>query len=163
MQEVCKKALKLKNKPKNPPQQIVLGGAGSGKSTVINILKQWIHLIMQKPGDNPNCPYLLVSAPTGTAAANVKGQTMHSAFSFPFGNEHYSLSDKSRDKKRTEMQNLKFVIIDEVSMIRSDQLFQLDLRLREITQKKTKLFGGVSVFLLWRYIAITTLQSWFHV
>ena len=66
---------------------------------MINILKQWIHLILQTSGDSPDCPYVIVAAPTGTAAANVKGQTMHTAFGFSFGNEHYSLSDKKRDEK----------------------------------------------------------------
>jgi len=124
---------------------MVHGGAGCGKSTVINILKQWVHLILQKPGDNPDHPYVLVVAPTGTAAANVRGQTMHSAFAFPFGNEHFSLSDKRRDKTRTELKNLKLIIIDEISMVKADQLYQLDLRLREITQKSCQLFGGVSI------------------
>ena len=125
---------------------MVHGGAGCGKSTVINILKQWVHLILQRPGDNPDNPYLIVAAPTGTAAANIKGQTMHSAFAFPFGNEHYSLSDKKRDKTRSELQNLKLIIIiDEISMVKSDQLYQLDLRLREIAQKPRQLFGGISI------------------
>ena len=124
---------------------MVNGGAGCGKSTVINILKQWVHLILQKPGDNPEHPYVIVAAPTGTAAANVKGQTMHSAFAFPFGNEHFSLSDKKRDITRTELKNLKLIIIDEISMVKADQLYQLDLRLREITQKPLQLFGGVSI------------------
>ena len=44
------------------------------------------------------------------------------------------------------MRNLKILIIDEISMVKSDQLYQLDKRLREITQKPGKLFGGVSVF-----------------
>ena len=61
---------------RNPPPRsvnvIVHGGAGSGKSTVINILKQWCHLILHQPGDNPDCPYVIVAAPAGTAAANVK-------------------------------------------------------------------------------------------
>ena len=70
---------------------------------------------------------------------------MHSAFSFPFGNEHFSLSDKKRDKTRSELQNLKLIIIDEISMVKSDQLYQLDLRLREIAQKPRHLFGGISV------------------
>ena len=71
---------------------------------------------------------------------------MHSAFGFNFGNEHFSLSDKARDNKRKVLQNLKIVIIDEISMVRSDQLFQLDKRLREVTQKPGKMFGGVSLF-----------------
>ena len=124
-----------------------MGGAGSGKSTVINILKQWLHLIFRNEGDNPDYPYVIVVAPTGTAAANVRGQTLHSAFGFNFGNKHYSLSDKKRDKTRTLLKNLRVVIIDEISMIKSDLLYQLDLRLREIKEKDSKLFGGVSIFL----------------
>ena len=71
---------------------------------------------------------------------------MHSAFGFSFGNEHFSLSDKVRDKKRNMLKNLRVVIIDEVSMVKSDQQFQLDKRLREITEKVAKLFGDVKLF-----------------
>ena len=138
------KSLKSKNSPCNPCNTIVLGGAGSGKSTVINILKQWIHLILKREGDNPDCPYVIVVAPTGTAAANVRGQTLHSALGFNFGNKHYSLSDKKRDKVRKLFKNLKVLIIDEMSMIKSDLLYQLDLRLREIAQKPNRLFGGIA-------------------
>ena len=140
------KSLNKKTKPPKPPLVMVHGGAGSGKSTVINILKQWIHLNFQKPGDNPDCPYVIVCAPTGTAAANVRGQTLHSAFGFSFGNDYRSLSDKVRDKKRKALENLEMIILDEISMIKSDQLFQLDLHLREVKQKPDKIFGGVSLF-----------------
>ena len=141
------KALRNENSSPEAKTVIVHGGAGSGKTTVINILKQWCHLILQQSGDNPECPYVLVAAPTGTAAANIRGQTMHSAFSFSFGNEHFSLSDMVRDKKRNHMKNLRIVIIDEISMMKSDQQFQLDKRLREVTQKPAKLFGGAKLFL----------------
>ena len=66
-----------KNLPPSSLNVIVHGGAGTGKSTVINILKQWCHLILQQPGDDPDYPYVIVAAPTGTAAANVRGQTLH--------------------------------------------------------------------------------------
>ena len=89
-----RKHLKSKNPFQNAPNMMVHGGAGSGKSTVINIMKQWIYRILQTSGDNPECPYILVTAPTGTAAANIRGQTLHSTFGFSFGNEHFSLSDK---------------------------------------------------------------------
>ena len=140
------KALKSKNSIPIPPWLTVLGGAGSGKSAAINVLKQWIHIILQSPGDNPDCPYLIVAGPTGTAAANIRGQTLHTAFGFSFGNEHYSLSDKKRDEKRTLLKNLRAVIIDEISMVKSDMLYQLDMRLREVTQKPDKIFGGVAIF-----------------
>ena len=140
------KAIKVKNQAPNPPKMMIHGGAGCGKSTVINVLKQWMHLILQQPGDDPDCPYVLVCAPTGTAASNIRGQTLHIAFGFSFSNQHFSLSDKQRDKKRFLLQHLKIVIVDEISMMKSDQLFQLDMRLREVTQKKDKIFGNVSLF-----------------
>ena len=132
--------------PENPPLIMVDGAAGSGKSCTINILKQFLKLILQKPGDNPDCPYVVLCAPTGTAAVNIKGQTLHTAFAFTWGNEHLSLSDKTRDTKRATFKNLKFLIIDEISMVKADQLYQIDLRLRELMMQPNKLFGGIALF-----------------
>ena len=81
-----------------PPRIIVQGGAGSAKSTVISTLVQWMEKIFHKEGDNPDHPYILVCAPTGTAAAVVHGQTLNHSFSFNFGNEYMSLSDKAREE-----------------------------------------------------------------
>ena len=117
------------------PLVIVQGGAGTGKSTVIDAMSQHIEQILRTEGDDPNNPYLVKAAFTGTAAANIKGQTMHNAFSFHFGNEFLSLGDKSRDEKRKLLENLQVVIIDEYSMIKSDMLYQFNLRLKEIKQK----------------------------
>ena len=153
------KHLKSKNSLPDPPKMMVHGGAGAGKSTVINVMKQWVHRILQASGDNPECPYILVTAPTGTAAANVRGQTLHTAFGFSFGNEHYSLSDKKRDEKRTLLKNLRFVIIDEISMVKSDLLYQLDMRLREVTQKPDKLFGGVAIYALGDILQLRPCQA----
>ena len=139
------KSLNKKVKLPKPPKLLIHGGAGCGKSTVINVLKQWVHLILQRPGDNPDLPYVLVTAPTGTAASNVKGQTLHTSFGFHFGNNYISLSDKNRDAKRNQFINLTFLIIDEISMVKSDMLYQLDRRLREVTQKMDEEFGGVAL------------------
>ena len=92
---------------------IIQGGAGSGKSTVIEALSQQVEKILRSSGDNPDHPYIIKAAFTGTAAANIKGQTLHNAFSFGFGNEFFSLGDKVRDERRCELENLKIVIIDE--------------------------------------------------
>ena len=127
-----------------PPNLMVHGGAGSGKTFVIKILAQWIQHILQKPGDTFNCPYVIKSAFTGTAASLIEGMTLHSAFGFDFGNKHYSLSDKTRDAKRNVMKNLKTIIIDEISMVKSDMIYQLDLRLQEIKEKMGVPFGGVA-------------------
>ena len=141
------------------PLLIVQGGAGSGKSTVIEAMSQQMERIFRTPGDNPNYPYILKAAFTGTAAAKIKGQTLHSAFSFNFGNEFLSLGDKSRDEKRTVLQNLKAVIIDEYSMIKSDMLYQLDLRLKEIKQRLDLPFGGVAVFFFGDVLQLRPVQA----
>ena len=106
------KARKVKMNIPPSPLVVVQGGAGSGKSTVIDVMCQQVEKILRASGDNPNCPYIIRAAFTGTAAANIQGQTMHSAFSFNFGNEYLSLGDKSRDERRTLLENLKVVIID---------------------------------------------------
>ena len=147
----AKSVIKSKKRPYVESSQVLLvvqGGAGSGKSTVIDILSQQIEKILRCSGDNPEHPYCIKAAFTGTAAANIKGQTLHSAFSFSFGNEFFSLNDKARDMRRTELANLHAVIIDEFSFIKADMLYLLDLRLREVKQQSDKLFGGVSVFCL---------------
>ena len=140
------KARKEGNLSPKPPLLMVHGGAGAGKSTVINVLAQWAQKILQKEGDNVECPCVLKAAFTGTAASNIEGQTLHSSFGFSFDNKAYSLNDKARDQKRTALANLKVVIIDEISMVKVDMLYQLDLRLQEIMEKVGVPFGGISIF-----------------
>ena len=126
---------------------MVHGGAGSGKSTLINVIAQFIHHIMLRDGDDLDCPYVLLSAFTGTAAANIEGQTLHTLFSFNFGAGFLSLSDKMRDEKRNLYKNLKVLIIDEISLVDADMLYKIDLRLREITQMGVPL-GNVAILVL---------------
>ena len=140
--------LKIARKGKCPypcaPIMMIHGGAGSGKSTVINVMCQYIQHILRKEGDDPDCPYVLLSAFTGGAASNINGQTLHTLFSFNFGAGYQSLSDKNRDQKRNLYKNLKVLIIDEISLVDADMLYRIDLRLREITQKDMP-FGNVAI------------------
>ena len=128
------------------PNVMVQGGAGSGKSTVINTIVQWMERVFRTPGDNPEHPYIIKAAPTGTAAAVINGQTMHNAFGFNWGNDYIALNDKARQLKREILKNLKVIIIDEISMVKSDMLYQLNLRLQEVMERSGQLFGGVSVY-----------------
>ena len=139
------KSLKPKNKKPIPPLVMVHGGAGSGKSTVINILARWVQYILQRPGDDPDFPYIVISAYTGAAACNVNGQTLHSLFSFNFGSGFLTMSDKVRDLKRQIFKQLQILIIDEVSLVDADMLYKIDLRLKEIKQND-RMFGGVALF-----------------
>ena len=110
-------------------------------------LKQWIQKTLQKPGDEPQTPYILPTATIGAASVIIEGMTLHTGVGLDFGNKHNSLSDKKREIKRDQFKNLKCLVTDEFSMMKSDQLYQLDLRLRELKQNN-KTFGGVALFLL---------------
>ena len=129
------------------PRLVVIGGAGSGKSTLIKCLNQWLQKILQKPGDDPQTPYILSTATTGAASVIIEGMTLHTGVGLDFSNKHSSLSDKKREMKRDQCKNLRLLIIDEFSMMKSDQLYQVDLRLRELKQNN-KVFGGVAICLL---------------
>ena len=132
--------------PPKAPLLIVHGGAGTGKSTLISVISKWAHKLLQLPGDDSDCPYVIRTAPTGMAAANVEGATIHSALKLNFGNNYIPLSDKNRELLCTRFKNVQVLIIDEFSMIKSDQLYQLQLRLCEIKQNDSA-FGNICVIL----------------
>ena len=111
---------------------------GVGKTHVIECVTQLLEREFWQSGDDPNCPYILKLAFTGNAASIIGGQTVHSAFQLPFGNKNISLSDKLRDLRRKQLKNLKLIILDEMSLIKADMLYQIHFRLTE----------GVSMLLL---------------
>ena len=129
----------------SPPLIIVHGGAGTGKSRVINSLYTMMSSIFKQPGDDPCCPYVVLSSFTGAASANIGGQTLHSLFGFKFGNSFLSMTERQRAEKRNLFRNLRCIIVDEISMVSADLLYNLDLRLREITMVD-EIMGGLSVF-----------------
>ena len=139
------KSISGNSEPPQPPLLIIQGGAGSGKSTVIGVLTEWMEHFFRKSADDPNHPYIIKAAYTGSAAVIISGQTLHSAFKMPFSNKFEGFSNEERDKRREMLQNLQVVIIDEISFVKADMLYQLHLRLQEI-KCNTKLFGGVAMF-----------------
>ena len=86
----------------------IIGSAGSGKSFVINIVSQWCEKLLRSSGDNIDQPYVVRAAFMGGAAANIGGQTLHSAFKLPLT---YSISalknQKVRDNLMTLLKNLR--------------------------------------------------------
>ena len=114
------------------PLLVIEGDAGSGKSELIKNLCQVLEKEFRRAGDDPEHPYLLQGSFTGEAACNIKGQTLTSLFNLRFGNKITAMADSLRDKKRDQLHNLKLLIIDEYSMVKSDMLYQIDSRLKEI-------------------------------
>ena len=131
-----------------PPLLVIEGDAGSGKSELIRLLCHVMEKEFRTAGQDPDHPCLLKGSFTGEAATNIKGQTLTSLFNLSFGNKLSAMSDIMRDKKREQLQNLKLLFLDEYSMIRSDMVYQIAQRLKEIMLCPDEMFGGVSVILL---------------
>ena len=134
-------------KPK-APLIIVHGGAGSGKSELIKVISFWFEFLLTTNDErDANNPFVIRCAQTGMAAHNIDGLTVCSSFKIWYKNSHVGLSDNERDKFQRMLTHLQLVIIDEMSMVKSDQLYQIDSRLQEY-KSNTNFFGGVAVLLV---------------
>lgn len=135
-------------KTKNQPiYNFLSGGAGVGKSVLLKALYQaLLKFYSHKPGENPDNCQVLVCAPTGKAAYNVGGLTVHSAFNIPAdqGFKFKPLDMQQLCSYQTKYKYLKMVFIDEISMVGKRMFNFINLRLQEI-MGSTEPFGGVSV------------------
>jgi len=112
----------------------VTGRAGTGKSTLLNHLS-W-HTSKQ----------IVIAAPTGVAALNVGGQTLHSLFRLPVGVIADHPIDQS-DTVRKLLNTIDTLVIDEVSMVNADLMDAIDRSLRQARQRPADAFGGVQIVL----------------
>ena len=129
------------------------GKAGTGKTTFLKYCKENIK------------KNTAVVAPTGVAAMNAGGTTIHSFFQLPFNpfipasrmfNGDESVNDKNsllsklklNSERREVMRNLELLIIDEISMVRCDLLDAIDTVLRHVRNQYSKAFGGVQVLFI---------------
>ena len=131
------------------------GKAGTGKTTFL----KYLHKVTTKKA--------VILAPTGVAAINAGGQTINSFFQIPFG--PFVINDKRlrtskdlgdtdestiystfkyREDKRIILEKLELLIIDEISMVRSDTLDVIDRILRVFRRNFSQPFGGVQVILI---------------
>lgn len=115
------------------------GNAGTGKTTFLKNLK--IHSPKR----------MVVVAPTGVAAINAGGVTIHSFFQLPFAPFIPGTTPKPDHKIRREkiniMRTLDLLVIDEISMVRADLLDAIDATLR-LYRRNERPFGGVQLLMI---------------
>ena len=119
------------------------GKAGTGKTTFLHRLK------MQSK------KRMVIVAPTGVAAINAKGVTVHSFFQLPFGpilpnddlGPSSSFNRRFSKTKINIIKSLDLLIIDEISMVRADMLDGIDKTLRRF-RSRNLVFGGVQLLLI---------------
>jgi hypothetical protein len=129
------------------------GKAGTGKTTFLKYIRE-------------SCSkQMAVVAPTGVAAINAGGVTIHSFFQLPFSpfipeSKGFGTNDEVADRhsllsrlrltgeKKKVIQELELLIIDEISMVRCDTLDAIDTVMRHIRQRRFERFGGVQVLFI---------------
>lgn len=117
------------------PVILVIGRAGTGKS----------HFIRSLVADDPGYPQAVL-APTGLAAMNIGGQTVHSFFGFP-PRPLIGTNEKPSWFFTRTARAIKRLIVDEVSMLRADVLDAMDQHLK-VARKSSRPFGGVQMLLV---------------
>ena len=105
------------------------GGGGVGKSHLIKTIYMSINKVLMYKGGNPEKPRILLLAPTGVAAVNIDGTTIHTALGINVGGKLYPLNDRQRGILRNKLAEVKFIIIDEISMVSNVLLYQVHQRL----------------------------------
>lgn len=115
------------------------GDAGTGKST-------WLRYLVQHTQKR-----FIILAPTGIAAVNIHGETIHSFFGFPLRTitpqDKELRAFRKHNPKRKVVERLELLVIDEASMVRADLLDAIDQKLRN-TRKNPAAFGGIQVVLI---------------
>ncbi|MDW5290503.1 helix-turn-helix domain-containing protein [Formosa sp. PL04] len=119
------------------------GKAGTGKTTFLHRLK------------TNSLKRLVIIAPTGVAAINAKGVTIHSFFQLPFGpilpdsdlDNSSGFNRKFNKTKINIIKSMDLLVIDEISMVRADLLDGIDKTLRRF-RNRNKVFGGVQVLMI---------------
>lgn len=116
------------------------GKAGTGKTTFLHNLRR------------ENAKRMVILAPTGIAAINAGGSTLHSFFQLPFSpyipGANYSKESFKLNKQKVRMiRGLDLIVIDEISMVRADLLDSVDNVLRRVRRSALP-FGGVQLLMI---------------
>jgi hypothetical protein len=118
----------------------ITGKAGTGKTTFLHQIKK------------ESLKRMVIVAPTGVAAINAKGVTIHSFFQMPFGpilpNQPPNSQQRRFSKTKIDIiKSLDLVIIDEISMVRADLLDGIDQVMRRY-KNRNKVFGGAQILMI---------------
>jgi hypothetical protein len=152
----------LKPSQVDPIHVFVTGGGGAGKSHLIRAIYHTVTKTFRHAPANPELPSVLLAAPTGVAAININGTTVHSALAIPreCGNNVPAMSDQKRTQMRLSLAELKLIIIDEISMVSNVGLLHIHQRLKEIfATPSSELFAGISILAVGDFYQLPPIRS----
>ena len=139
---------KAANSTVQPFRIFLTGGAGTGKSHVIKCIRHHAEKAFAKLRETSDDTTVLVVAHTGTAAFNISGETICSAFRISINapKDYQPLREESLNTLRVRFHHLQLVIIDEISMVSAKQLSYIHGRLQQIKgASNMSYFGNVSI------------------
>lgn len=144
---------------KLPLHLFITGGAGVGKTFTTKVVIAYLQLFCSSM---LNTSPVVVCAPTGTAATNINGQTVHSLFKIPVAKHltYSSLTGFALKKLRDYFQTIHTIIIDEIRMVSSDLFSFISRRLSEIKNNELP-FGGCSVIVIGDFFQLRPVQGTF--
>jgi ATP-dependent DNA helicase PIF1 len=131
------------------------GQGGTGKTHVVRLISQRMKQLAEQYGVIGEI--VRRAAPTGVAAFNINGRTLHSLFRLPIKTKKYeNLTLENKRYLQNHFKDVGFLIIDEKSMIGLRILYFLDRRLREIFPDVDEDFGGINVILMGDFYQLPT-------
>ena len=147
----CRNTMKnlncLKPEKEDPINLFVTGSAGAGKSHLIKAIYHTAVKTFRYGTVNSYRPTVALMAPTGVAAININGTTIHTALSIPKESGDFAppMSDQKRTQLRLTLSELKIIIVDGISMVANTTFLHIHQRLKEIfNTPNSELFARIS-------------------
>lgn len=145
-----------------PLRLFVSGTAGVGKSFLIKMISKRLTLNYTNPATRAIKPAVLLAAPTGIAAIQINGSTLHNLFSLEVQQGRDSafkpLNSVKLNAKKILFSNLQLLIIDEISMCSNIMLAKIHKRLTEV-KENNGLFGNVNVVVFGDLLQLPSINS----
>ena len=123
--------------PKEPLLVILIGVGGTGKSYLIHAIRNFLQ---------HSCA---ITSTTGKASYNIRECTIHSLLKLPFGSKgNKEVTGQSLFRLQSFLKDIRYILIDEYSMLGQSMLGWIDKRCRQATGLTDELFGGKSIILV---------------